>query len=415
MVRHGLMWLALKNLRQTALRSSVAALAIALAVLATTLFVQQASLHQAEVTASYEQAGAATFVAELNGMADGDVDKLAEAVRQIGGVRSVEVPYSGVRLGLVADVSFLVFQNEQQKEYLGARTTALGVDRAFDPVRDYYVDYHDLNEGAPRKIFGIPLFWASGAARPPAHNEFMVASDVSDYVGVHPDAEATVDLIYTGATPAIVRRLERLRLVGTFDASGPDQGRFGPFWRLAVQGEEVLTVRRPDATEGVSTTTPILLNDDVVREFLAYVRTELAARHQVPNRSLIPDQLVIRADSTEAVPAAQVAAKSVLEKRLGPEECNNAGSFCLRLPERNNFETAQREQRKVGTGASYFLVLLLVLIAVGAAGLQVQAVLARWRDFGVLQALGFSPGQVLRLFIVELGCLWSCRLRFPTR
>jgi hypothetical protein len=405
-VRHGLLWLAVTNLRQTPLRSSVVALAIALAVLAMTLFVRQVSLHEAEVTASYEQAGAATFIAELNGAADAEEpSRLATAVRQAAGVSSVEVPYSGVRLGLVADASFLVFQNEQQKEYLGARTTVLGVDRTFDPTRDYYVDYHELNEGAPRKLFGIPLFWALGEARQPARDEFAIASDVTDYVGVRPGTTATVDLIFGGTVPAIVRRLEGVRLIGTFDASGPDRGRFDPFWQLAVQGEEVLTVRRPDATEGVTTALPILLNEDVVREFLDHVRAELAARRQVPSRSLVPDRLVIRASSIAAVPVAETATKSLLEKRLGAEECHDvqAASFCIRLPERNNFETAQREQRKVGTGATYFLVLLLVLIAVGAAGLQIQVVLARWRDFGVLAALGFSPGQVLRLSIMELG------------
>ncbi len=34
-------------------------------------------------------------------------------------------------------------------------------------------------------------------------------------------------------------------------------------------------------------------------------------------------------------------------------------------------------------------------MAVGTAGLQVQLVLARWREFGILQAVGFSPIQIL--------------------
>jgi len=38
---------------------------------------------------------------------------------------------------------------------------------------------------------------------------------------------------------------------------------------------------------------------------------------------------------------------------------------------------------------------LLILLAIGAAGLQVQAVVSRWRDYGILQAVGFTPRQVL--------------------
>jgi ABC-type lipoprotein release transport system permease subunit len=67
----------------------------------------------------------------------------------------------------------------------------------------------------------------------------------------------------------------------------------------------------------------------------------------------------------------------------------------LRLPERNNFQSALREQNKVGQGGSFFVGLLLILLAIGAAGLQVQTVVSRWRDYGILQAIGFTPGQVL--------------------
>jgi hypothetical protein len=213
--------------------------------------------------------------------------------------------------------------------------------------------------------------------------------------------------MYTGVTPPIVRRFEGLRMIGTFDAVGPDQARFEPFWRLAAQGEEVLTVRRPDAAQGVTTTLPVVLNQEIVREFLAYVRTELGARGTVPNGPLTPDRLVIRAGAIDEVPAAEAAVKRVLEQQSLVERCKGAtsASFCLRLPERNNFRTAQREQSKVGAGGAFFLSLMLALIAVGTAGLQVQTVLARWRDFGVFQAVGFSPGQILRFYAIELGAL----------
>lgn len=48
------------------------------------------------------------------------------------------------------------------------------------------------------------------------------------------------------------------------------------------------------------------------------------------------------------------------------------------------------------------MTLLLVLIAAGAAGLQVQTVLTRWHDYGVLQAVGFSPSQIIRYFGLQI-------------
>jgi ABC-type lipoprotein release transport system permease subunit len=75
----------------------------------------------------------------------------------------------------------------------------------------------------------------------------------------------------------------------------------------------------------------------------------------------------------------------------------------LRLPERNNFRAALQEQTKVGAGGAFFIALLLILVAAGAAGLQIQTVLTRWRDYAVLQALGFSPAHILRYAGLQLG------------
>jgi hypothetical protein len=53
-------------------------------------------VHQSEVLASYEAAGAATFIVQLTGVADDEVDALAGSVRTISNVRSAEAPYSGI-------------------------------------------------------------------------------------------------------------------------------------------------------------------------------------------------------------------------------------------------------------------------------------------------------------------------------
>lgn len=408
----GLIWLAFVDLRRAWLRSLVIALAIAVALIAVTFFVGQIGLRRAELVAGYEASGAATFVIEFGSVPPEEVTNLAKALRSTAGVESVEAPYNGTQLGLVADTSFVVFENEKQREFLGARTTVLGIDGSFDPARDYYVNFHDLNPKAPPATLGAPLVATSGAVRPPDRNEVVAPSGVTDYVGIRPGAEATVDLMYVNANPPIVRRFEKLRLIGTFDLIGPDQGRFEPFWRLAAQGSEVLTVRRPDAPEGVATTLPILLNGQLLKEFLGLVDEQLAARGTPPAKQ--PRELVVRANSVRAVPPVEREAISLLAQRGLKQDCGAAGeaSFCLRLPERNNFEAALREQRKFETGGSFFVFLLLVLVAAGAAGLQVQWVLARWREFGILQAVGFSWSQVLFYSALQLYVILAAGILF---
>jgi ABC-type antimicrobial peptide transport system permease subunit len=52
--------------------------------------------------------------------------------------------------------------------------------------------------------------------------------------------------------------------------------------------------------------------------------------------------------------------------------------------------------------------LLLALVAIGTAGLQVQTVLTRWHDYGVLQAVGFSPSQIVSYFALQLVFVLIC-------
>jgi hypothetical protein len=127
-------------------------------------------------------------------------------------------------------------ENRQKRDPVGK--VGLGVDRSFDPARDYYVNFRDLNPNAPTTILGAPLLATSGMVRPPARNEIVVPTGITDYVGVRPDAEATVDLMYVNANPPIVRRFENLRLIGTFELVGPDQGdlnHFGVSLRAAAK------------------------------------------------------------------------------------------------------------------------------------------------------------------------------------
>jgi hypothetical protein len=49
----------------------------------------------AELLAGYEAAGAATFVVQLTGVADGELDGLAGSIRMLGAVASAEAPSAG--------------------------------------------------------------------------------------------------------------------------------------------------------------------------------------------------------------------------------------------------------------------------------------------------------------------------------
>jgi hypothetical protein len=400
----GLLWLALADLGQTWLRSGLAALAIAAAILAVAFFAAQIQLRQSEVLASYEAAGAATFVVQLAGVADDEIDTLAGSVRTISDVSSAEAPYSGIGRNIAVDTSFLVFRNEQQQEYLGARTSVLGVDRNFDLARDYYVNFHEINPQASQMVLGMPLLLTTGEARPPGPQEVLVPSGLADYVGVQPGAEAIVEFVYNGAGEPIVQRFEGLRLIGTFDMAGPDQGRFEPFWRFNARGQDVLTVRAEAARIGI-TSLPVVVNVELFRDFLSFVANELT--HRGSGAALLPprNQLVVRATSINEVPTAEAAVKRLLRDRGLVRECDpqSGRSFCLRLPERNNFRSALQEQNKVGSGGAFFVALLLILLAIGAAGLQVQTVLSRWRDYGILQAVGFTPAQVLLYYGLQFA------------
>jgi hypothetical protein len=146
------------------------------------------------------------------------------------------------------------------------------------------------------------------------------------------------------------------------------------------------------------------LNEQLVKEFLGFVGEQLAGRGVPPPKNVAAKELVVRAKSVGAVPSVEGEVTSLLNQHGLKQDCGGAGgaSFCLRVPERNNFEAALQEQRKLQTGGAFFILLLVVLTAAGAAGLQVQLVLARWRELGILQAVGFSPPRVLLYLAIRL-------------
>jgi hypothetical protein len=393
----GIFRLLLADLRSSWFQAVAAVLLIGAGIIGVAYFTTQARQTQLQVQAAYQEEGAATFVVELSGISDEELDRMLAAVRQLQGVGSANAPYNGLELGAQADVSFLVFENAKQKEYLGAHTSVLGVDPFFPLKTGYYVDFRWLNPSAPRTVLGIPLLPVAGEFRSPKVNEILLPSTVTDYVGVEPGAQATVELVYAGSDPPIVRHLDDLRLIGIFDIAGPDRGRIDPFWRLSYLGEPLLTVRGAGGTE--ATTVPVVLNMAVVQDFLRSVELQRrSSSTPLPARS----QLVVSATAMTNVPAAQKKVVSLLEAQglKLADEANQPGAHSYRvlLPERNNFVSAQREQRKIGTGGTYFAALLLILLAFGTGGLQVLTTLTRWRDYGVLQAVGFSPVQILMVY-----------------
>jgi hypothetical protein len=82
---------------------------------------------------------------------------------------------------------------------------------------------------------------------------------------VQPGAEAIVEFVYSGSGEPIIQRFDPLRLIGTFDIAGPDQGRFEPFWRFNARGQDVLTVRAEGSRIGI-TSLPTVVNLELFRK-----------------------------------------------------------------------------------------------------------------------------------------------------
>jgi hypothetical protein len=158
----GIFRLLLADLRSSWFQAVAAVLLIGAGIIGVAYFTTQARQTQLQVQAAYQEEGAATFVVELSGISDEELDRMLAAVRQLQDVGSANAPYNGLELGAQTDVSFLVFENAKQKEYLGAHTSVLGVDPFFQLKTGYYVDFRWLNPSAPRAVLGIPLLPVAG-------------------------------------------------------------------------------------------------------------------------------------------------------------------------------------------------------------------------------------------------------------
>jgi hypothetical protein len=407
---YGPLWLAFLDLRQAGLRSGLTALAVAFAILTISIMAWQAELQQSEMLRDYENAGAATIVAELAGVDKDESEQLVLAILQIDGITGAEAPYRGNDMGVIADISFLVFENEKQQEYLGGTTTVIGVASTFDLARDYYDIMGAPNADQRQRPLGIPLLVANGIGRAPREGEVSIPAVIADYVGVRPGVRASVELIEIGGSgPPIVRRYDDLRVIGTFDAVGPDEGNFAPFWRFAAHGRDVLTVRRSGHRQDTTTTLPVVVDAALLRNFMTYAGRERKARDGERAPASDHRQIVIRADTLGKVASVEEAVQQLLAQRGLLDDCRaiQLRSFCLQLPERNNFKTALHERTTFSTGTSFFMGLLLVLAGVTSAGLQLQTVIARWHEQAILEALGFTPYGLMLYFILRLSIIWG--------
>lgn len=390
-------------------RALLAVAVIALGILGVGLLAAQAGRQQHALLATYQAQGAASFVVELAGAAPREPAGLSATLRTLPAVESVQAPLDGLQAGIVADTSFLVFHTGARQEYLGARTNVLGVGRDFQFGTDAYVNLHDLRPTAPDAVLPLPLL-PQGRLRPPGSGELLVDRTVADYVGVRPGDRATIDLVYGQGRRQIVRTYGGLRVAGTFQTLGPDQGRVDPYYRLVVGGKRLLTVRNVGAP-ATPTTVPVLVNAALLADFQAHLRAVLAQRATIPpapGRA----RLVVHAASLTGVPrveqevAAALEAGGLTPRRSGSGSgSGRAPSFRLLTPQRSNFGAALRQRATVAAGGRFFVGTLLLLLVVGTAGLQVQATLAQWRQYGILQALGFPRLAVARLHLGRLGLL----------
>jgi hypothetical protein len=382
-----LLRLAAAEVRRAWLRSVLAAMALALALLALAFFGREVEVGKARLAAYYADSAATRFLLELNAVDPTAAERMAEHTWHLPNITAASAWIDGNAGGIRADTSFLVFANQRQRESLGARTAAIGVGEGFDLRADYITR---VGEAGP--AMSIPLLPVDGEARAPRDGEVLVAADIADYVGVRPGAVARVELRDDSVDPPIVRQLDNLRVIGTFDVVGPDRGRFEPFWQLAEADQtEVLTVRHSNSGRLGATTVPIILPAEVMRDFVA----DNQRGH--PGQPALAERLTLRASMPEAVPRAESTTAALLSGHGLAETCNpdSSASFCIRVPASNNFAAALQQTSRFTIGTNYFSDLLLLLIAMGSGALQLQAAVARWLECGLLRALGFSDSQVM--------------------
>jgi predicted membrane metal-binding protein len=101
----GIFRLLLADLRSNWFQAVAALLLIGAGIIGVAYFTTQAQQTQLQVQAAYQEEGAASFVMELSGISDEEVDRIVAAVRQLKDVGSADVPYNGLELGVQADAS----------------------------------------------------------------------------------------------------------------------------------------------------------------------------------------------------------------------------------------------------------------------------------------------------------------------
>jgi hypothetical protein len=95
----GIFRLVLADLRSNWFLAVAALLLIATGIIGVAYFATQAQQTQLQVQTAYQEEGAASFVVELSGISDEELDRIVAAVRKLQNVGSADAPYNGLELG----------------------------------------------------------------------------------------------------------------------------------------------------------------------------------------------------------------------------------------------------------------------------------------------------------------------------
>lgn len=106
-------------------------------------------------------------------------------------------------------------------------------------------------------------------------------------------------------------------------------------------------------------------------------------------------QVVVAADALSAVPGLVAAAESIL-----PDD----GS--LAVHDWDALQPGLRQAIQADIGSSFFIyAILVILVAFSVLNTQLMSVLERTREFGIVMALGVSPGRMGQLVFIETGIM----------
>jgi len=127
----------------------------------------------------------------------------------------------------------------------------------------------------------------------------------------------------------------------------------------------------------------------------SFIQLPLGTFQEVFSMGSAGHQIVIRMEDIVQVPRARAHLKSLL-----------SGDEYLRVFDWDELQPSLRQAIQAELAGAWFMYgVLIVLVAFSVLNTVLMSVLERTREFGIVMALGFAPGQLGRLILLETALL----------